>query len=279
LRNSIEYYKKEEQMAVKAQLLIIDPQIDFCDPKGALFVKGADDDMKRAAKMVTRISDKLDDIHVTLDTHRYVDIAHPIYWKDSKGVHPNPFTIISAKDVSDGVWTPSIPSLYKRGLEYVKTLEKNGRYPLCIWPPHCLLGSWGHNVVPVLWDALTEWEKGLAQVDYVTKGSNPHTEHYSIFQADVPDPQDPSTQLNTRLVQTIMDADIIGVLGEASSHCLANSVTDLANAFGDDKFIQKLVLITDATSPVTGFENLQDDFIKKMTARGMQTATTSDFLA
>ena len=41
----------------------------------------------------------------------------------------------------------------------------------------------------------------------------------------------------------------------------------------------KLVLLTDATSAVPSFEQLQDDFIAEMTARGMQTTTTDDFLA
>ena len=57
------------------QLLIIDPQNDFCDPKGSLFVPGADGDMTRLATMIDRISPKLADIHVTLDSHHLVDIA------------------------------------------------------------------------------------------------------------------------------------------------------------------------------------------------------------
>ena len=34
---------------MQTQLLIIDPQVDFCDPAGALSVAGADQDMKRLA--------------------------------------------------------------------------------------------------------------------------------------------------------------------------------------------------------------------------------------
>jgi nicotinamidase-related amidase len=263
----------------KIHLLIIDPQQDFCDPSGALFVSGADEDMKRLANMVRRLKDKLEDIHVTLDSHRLVDVAHPIFWKDASGAHPAPFTIITAADVESGRWTTTQPSLYKRMVDYVKSLEANGRYPLCIWPPHCLIGSKGHNVVPELWDALQEWEKDFAIVDYVTKGSNLFTEHYSAVQADVPDPSDPSTQINTALIQTLMQADYVLIAGEAGSHCVANTVRDIANNFGDDSFVQKLVLLTDAVSPVSGFEGLQDDFIKEMTARGMQQSTTVDFLA
>ena len=39
---------------MQVQLLVIDPQIDFCDPGGALSVAGADQDMARLAPMDSR---------------------------------------------------------------------------------------------------------------------------------------------------------------------------------------------------------------------------------
>ncbi len=264
---------------MQVELLIIDPQTDFCDPAGALFVAGADADMARLAGMVRRLAPKLGDIHVTLDSHHFVDIAHPIFWKDNLGKHPAPFTIISTSDVEAGRWIPTQPGASKRALAYVQALEKHGRYPLCIWPPHCLIGSRGHAVVPELFAALQQWEQRFALVDYVTKGSNIWTEHYSAIQADVPDPADPSTQINTALIQTLMKADRVAVAGEAGSHCLANTVRDIANNFGDDRLVSKIVLLQDATSPVTGFDAFQTNFVAEMTARGMQLSTTQDFLA
>ena len=61
---------------MQVELLIIDPQVDFCDPAGALYVTGADGDITRLARMVRRLAPKLDDIHVTLDSHHFVDVAH-----------------------------------------------------------------------------------------------------------------------------------------------------------------------------------------------------------
>jgi nicotinamidase-related amidase len=267
-------------MAQSVHLVVIDPQVDFCDPAGALYVPGAEADIQRLALMVQRLASRLDDIHVTLDSHRLVDVAHPIFWKDSRGQHPAPFTIITAADVEAGRWSPALPGLTRRMLEYVRALEANGRYPLCIWPPHCLIGGAGHNVVPELHTALAAWEQQrFAMVDYVTKGSNPWTEHYSAICADVPDPGDPGTQLNTRLIQTLMEADLVAIAGEAGSHCLANTVRDVAQAFKDDAYLRRLVLLEDATSPVPGFEALQADFIREMRARGMQVTTTRAFLA
>jgi hypothetical protein len=107
-------------MATRTELLIIDPQIDFCDPAGALYVPGAEHDMGRLAAMVRRLEGELADIHVTLDSHHPIHIAHPIFWKDAKGEHPAPFTTIAAADVADGRWTTSQPGMYRRALEYVR---------------------------------------------------------------------------------------------------------------------------------------------------------------
>ncbi len=262
---------------MQLELLVIDPQNDFCDLKGSLFVPGADKNMERLSKFINRISKKLDDIHVTLDTHHYVDIAHPIFWVNSEGNHPKPFTIVEVDDLTNGVWRTTNPQFQERSLDYTLQLSRNKRYPLCIWPPHCLIGSWGHNVHPSLFKELLGWEKSFAMVDYVTKGSNFWTEHYSAVQADVPDPNDPDTMLNTRLIETLERADIILLAGEARSHCLANTVRDIADNFGEEN-IKKMVLLSDATSDVPGFENLGESFVDEMVKRGMQISTTIDFL-
>lgn len=266
-------------MLKKIDLLIIDPQKDFCDPQGALFVPGADQDMSRLTKMVNRIGSKLNDIHVTLDSHHVMDIAHPMFWKDSSGSRPAPFTIITKSDIDNGNWSTTIPSFHKRASEYVALLETNGRYPLCIWPEHCLIGSEGHAVVPELFEALKNWERNhSAMVDYVSKGSNIHTEHYSGVQADVPDPSDPSTQINVRLIKTLEECDTVLIAGEALSHCLANTTKDIVDNFSDSSYVKKIVLLEDASSSVGSFETLGSDFVKDMVAKGMQISNTEDFL-
>jgi len=263
----------------KVHLLLIDPQEDFVSPLGSLCVPGADKDMERVAEMIKRLGGKLEDIHVTLDQHHLLDVAHPLMWKGKDGNSPDPFTIITVKDIEDGTWTPIRPSFTRKMIEYARGLEAGGRYPLCIWPPHCLIGSPGATIVEPIREALDEWTKsGPGIVDFVSKGSNIWTEHYSGVKAELPDPSDPSTQLNTRLIQTLEEADMILIAGEAGSHCLRNTVMDVADGFSDDSYIAKFVLLTDGTSPVPGFENLQDEFIAEMTARGMQTSTCAEVL-
>jgi len=257
--------------------LIIDPQNDFANPKGSLFVPGAEKDSERLATMLKRHASKIDDIHITLDTHHWVDIAHPIFWMDGRGKHPAPFTQITEDEVLNGKWRTTHPGFQARATDYVKALKASGRYTLIIWPPHCLIGQWGNNVVVPIAEAVTAWENNLAMIDYVTKGSNMWTEHYSAVQADVPDPEDPSTLLNTRLLDTLEKADLIALSGQALSHCVANTVRDIANNFGDAN-ISKLVLIEDTTSSVPGFELWGEQFLMEMKGRGMRTAKSTEFL-
>lgn len=261
------------------QLIIIDPQFDFCNPNGSLFVAGADEDMKRLAGFIERMSSKLTDIHTTLDSHRKIDISHPMWWADADGKMPLPFTIIKAIDLECGTWRTRQISAHAKTLAYLEALEATKRYPHCIWPEHCLIGSEGHTIHPDVYGALQGWEESrYAMTDYVTKGSNPWTEHFSAVQAEVPDPQDPSTQMNTGLVTTLEEADITVWAGEALSHCLANSARDVAANFSDPKFVQNMVLLTDASSNVSGFEHFGTSFVAELVKKGMQTSTCADFL-
>lgn len=263
---------------MRLEFLIIDPQNDFSDaPGAALPVPGASADAERLAGLLDRLGDRIAAIHVTLDTHQLVDISHPIFWRDAQGQPPPPFTQMTAADVARGVWQTRRPEHQSRALEYVRALHDNGRYTLTIWPPHCLVGSWGHGVMPAVAGALRRWEEAcFARVDYVTKGHNLWTEHYSAVRADVPDPDDPGTQLNTRLIQTLEKADVVALSGQALSHCVANTVRDIADCLGQDG-IRKLVLIEDTSSPVPGFEGLAHQFLADLRQRGMKTARAAEF--
>ena len=69
-------------------ILIIDAQYDFCNPQGALFVEGADADMKRLAAWIKTNKSQIDHISVTMDSHPVNDISHPSFWQDKNGNFP-----------------------------------------------------------------------------------------------------------------------------------------------------------------------------------------------
>ena len=266
--------------ARKIHLVLIDPQKDFCTKDGSLFVGGAEEDSQRTADFIRRLSKKIDDINVTLDSHHVFDIAHPKFWVDSKGQHPAPFTPITKAQVESGEWSAALPNLQDHALDYVSNLEANGRYGHFIWPEHCLIGTPGHTVEDSIAGALHDWcsTKPGRLVGYVTKGSNWKTEHFSAVKAEVPDPNDPATQVNTNLVKSLLEADDILIAGQALSHCVANTVRDIADNFGSDDYIKKLILLTDASSSVDGFQQVGEDFVKELTSRGMRTSTTEEYL-
>jgi nicotinamidase-related amidase len=279
-------------MKTKIALLIIDPQVDFArpavgnpkdtnyTPAGALYIPGAEKDIERLATMIERNIEAIDDITITLDSHQPTHVAHGVFWVDRHGKNPDPFTQITVADVegTDPKWRAAVPALKKRAIDYVKALEKGGRYVLTIWPPHCLIGTPGHCIMPRLNEALRRWQDRLRLVNFVTKGSNALTEHYSLVKADVVDPLDPGTQLNARLIEALQEADELLIAGEALSHCVANSVRDIAAEFGDDQ-IKKLTLLTDATTSVPGFEKMGDDFVAEMVKKGMKLAKTTNAFA
>lgn len=279
----------------RIEMLIIDPQNDFMDiraqlgeqvaftaPDGTAFrsalpVTGAQADSERLAELITRLDRKIADIHVTLDTHQQLDVAHPMMWVSSRGESPAPFTVITSQEVRDGKWRAFNPAYQPRLESYLEKLEANGRYPLTIWNPHCLVGTWGHNVVAPIMDSLMAWERTrMRRVDYVTKGHNPWTEHYSGVMADVPDPEDATTQLNIGLIETLKKADIVLFSGQALDFCVANTVRDIARNFGEQN-VRKTVLIEDTTSPVLGYGGEAAKFLQEMRDQGMQTTKAADF--
>jgi nicotinamidase-related amidase len=258
-------------------LLIIDPQNDFCDPNGALYVHGANDDCLRLTAMIERLGAQLSSIHVTMDTHHVFHIAHPIFWVDKKNNHPAPYTIITSDALKSGEWRASVSMYQHYAEEYVATLEKTGKYSLCIWPPHCLIGSRGHDIYDVLSASLIAWENAVPGriVDYTYKGSNVRTEHYSAIRAEVSDAADPGSRTNFALIERLKSADNIAIAGEALSHCVANTVRDLITCIP----AEKLIVLTDVSSNVTGFEHLGTEFMKEIESIGVRLMTSVEFLA
>lgn len=272
----------------KICLLVIDPQVDFCDQKeGALPVAGADEDMIKLAKMINKFGGNIDEIQVTMDSHYKIHIAHPRCWVDKNGNHPMPIFLkpgnnnpmpLTMDMMESGEYRAYNTAWQERFHDYVKSLQENGRYALMIWPEHCIIGYPGQLLDPNFRMAIDAWEdKYHAIAPRTTKGSNPFTEHYSAVKADVEDPKDPRTRLNTKLIETLKEYDVILGAGEALSHCFANTMRDVFNEFSEEQ-VKKFVLLEDATSSVPGCEQMGQDFINEYTAKGMQIAKTTDYL-
>lgn len=272
-------------MTLDTQLLLIDPQNDFCDLpanfcpsalRPALPVPGAHADMQRVAQWLHQHLAQIDHITVTLDSHQVFDIAHPSFWQQSDGHPVAPFTALTAAQVRQGLYAPRNPAHLPPALAYMDALEARGRYTLMVWPVHCEIGSWGHGVHAHVLAACADWQRQRQRaVLNVFKGTNPWTEHYSALEAEVPNPAAPETCLNQPLLSTLLQAQRLIVAGEASSHCVRATVEHLLEQ-APAGFAQRVVLLTNAMSPVAGFEAQHQHFLQQMQAAGVQLHTTDD---
>jgi nicotinamidase/pyrazinamidase len=256
-----------------ATLLIIDPQNDF-HPGGTLAIPTADEDAERVAGFIRKHAHVIERIIITLDSHQRTHIAHGIFWVNDAGEHPPPFTIISRDDIARGTWRSFDASKQPAAEAYAQKLEENGRFTICIWPEHCLIGSPGHNVRRVILDAVNDWAASrMKEVTFVWKGQNCMTEMYSALRAEVPVPSDERTLLNESLLRTLRASSRLFVCGQALSHCVNFTVRDLVASYGLDG-LGSISILRDGTSSVPGFEDAGNAFLDEMESKGVRVVTT-----
>ena len=285
-------------------LLLIHPQNSFCkvvSPKrqqqvhdGELCAPGAWADIKRVTKLIERLDRKLTDIHITMDSRHLLHISHPLWFQDTEGHHPEPFTVMREEggtivggqmgaegNLRDPArYTTTVPHLLQRTLDYLRALEKGRRYLHQIWPPHCLIGTPGQDIVAPVMQAVLDWcNREVAFPCFCVTGSNYCVEHFSAVRAAIPDPDDPGTEFNSDMVSMLMHADEILVAGEPGSHMVVSTLYDIGMSFADDEFFRKCVLLIDGTSPLPGWEEHQDRCIEDMKRYGMRATTCADYSA
>jgi nicotinamidase-related amidase len=255
----------------RLHLLLIDVQKDFCMPEGSLFVggrsgRGAIDDSDRLARFIYRNAGAITEITTTLDTHFAYQIFSPLFWLTKDDRHPEPFRFVTADDVRSGELRPDprIAALYCGGnyswllayvVHYCQQLEKSGKYQLYLWPYHCLLGSDGHALAPVIHEArlFQSFVRG-SQTSSEVKGGSPFTENYSVLSPEVLLTHDGRTvgQKNTEFIRKLLESDAVVIAGQAASHCVRSSIDDLLEQIvtNDPKLAGKVYIMTDCMSAV-----------------------------
>lgn len=261
-------------MRTQNAFLIIDAQFDFCNPEGALYVPGAEQDMEKLKNIILKNADKIDHITVTLDSHPVNDISHPSFWQDKAGKHPAPFTQITLQEVQEGKWTPKFAP--DTALKYLADLEAQGEFPHFIWPHHCLTGSRGYALDENLMEALLTWTKTGRDYQAVSKGTYPLTEHFGIFSAQIPVADRPETQLNQSLINTLEQYENVFVAGEAKSHCVATSIKQ-AMKYAPN-LASKIVIIEDCMSDVPDLGHLGEPIYQEAKKQGLRFVKSEDII-
>ena len=140
-------------------------------------------------------------------------------------------------------------------IHYAETLEHRGKYALTIWPYHAMLGGIGHALVPALEEAIFFHSIArIAQPDFEIKGDKPFTENYSVIGPEVltgPMGEMLGTH-NSKFIQHLQEVDKLIIAGQAKSHCVAWTVSDLLEDIQaiDPALTRKVYLLEDCTSPV-----------------------------
>lgn len=290
----------------KFHLLLIDVQKDFVFPEGTLYVggrsgTGAVEDNKRIAEFIYRNLGMITDITTTMDTHFVYQIFFTSFWLDENGAHPAPHREITTDDIRKGRVRPdpavawwvcngNYAWLMKQVEFYCEELERAGKYKLYLWPPHCLLGGDGHALAGVVQEARLFHSLVRGSQSWVEiKGGNVLTENYSVLRPEVLMRWDghPLAQKNTKFIQTLLEADVVPVAGQAASHCVRSSIDDLLKEIVaiDEKLAKKVYVMTDCMSSVAvpdgkggffvDFTPQAEDAFKRFADHGMHLVTST----
>lgn len=256
--------------STKTWLMLIDVQNTFCLPDFELFVggrsgRGAVEDNVRLCEFIYHNLGNITQVTATMDTHMAMQVFHAIFFVDQDGNHPAPYTDIHAAELREGKWTfnPALASQFdvapeygqQMMIHYAEELQKTGKYALTIWPYHAMLGGIGHALVPSVEEALFFHTIARnAQTDIVTKGDTPFTENYSVIGPDVL--TGPMGEFlgkhDQRFIQQLQEYDRLIIAGQAKSHCVAWTVSDLLDdiKLADPELAKKVYLLEDCSSPV-----------------------------
>ncbi len=254
----------------RISLLVIDAQNTFCMPNFELFVggrsgRGAVDDTIRLCEFIYRNLGSITHIIATMDTHTAQQIFHPIFFVDANGNHPAPYTDIHIDELTSGKWffNPALAPRFgiapeygqQMMIHYAGELKRKGKYALTIWPYHAMLGGIGHALVPALEEAIFFYSIAtLDQPEFEIKGNKPFTENYSVIGPEVltgPMGESLGTH-DPKFIQHLQEVDRLYIAGQAKSHCVAWTVSDLLDDINatDPNLAQKVYLLEDCSSPV-----------------------------
>ena len=145
-------------------------------------------------------------------------------------------------------------------------------------------GTQGHMLAAPISEAIA-WHSAARQTQprYIVKGLTERTEYYGIFGAEIPDPEDPQSGLNTRLLEEFLHYDRIYIAGEAKSHCVLESERQLVSYLqASPNQLQKLYFLRDCTSsvkhPTIDFDSLAESELDEMERLGVHMVLSSNGL-
>lgn len=261
-----EIQAKRSPNSPKIGMLMIDCQGDFVNPTGSLPVQGACEDVGRIIQFLYQHLYEIEYLYCTMDWHHQNQIFFPDAWVNETGNHPEPFTVMTASQIEDGIWQSTLPDPQK-AVRYVKEVEKKG-FSLKIWPYHCMEYTPGAAVEVELANMIafhdTVWAN---QTQYIPKGSDTYTEMYGAIEAEF----DEKGAIQQAVLDILTEVDTLIVVGEAGSHCVLRTLQQFYNHYATQpNMLQKIVVFEDGTSAIQGSEELMREGFTKLKKAGIQ---------
>ncbi len=217
-------------------LLIIDPQFDFVDKSGKMYVEGADTAVDNIVQFLVKNMDCFKDVVITQDTHQKFHIASPCFWDEKK---MKPGTVITKEDIKSAKY---IPLATREEIDYDLMFEGIDKYgPITIWPHHCLEGTKGASIPLSLMREVNNWGV-LKRRSYIIqkKGDIPVLESFSALTEE--------NIFGTKTFWRNQKYDKVYVCGFCKDYCVAYTVADMIKT-GD--YEDKLVFVEPCMSSIT----------------------------
>ena len=275
---------------------------------GELYVPGSLENAENCVRLIQEGNP--DAIVEAFDSHSSIHCSFPTYY-DTKPpyfcfIRPKPdsqetFEGFFPDKPDEIVWegTTRNPDWAAEHSHYLNSLLGIGRFPHCIWPPHCIVGTPGWGLIEPIANAFSEWEvRNGKEVKNIFKGTDRDREHFGIPRAEVPNEKNPATKTNLEYFNYLMKFQEIWITGQALYHCVWNTIwdtADIASAKGimydlengiENAFLKKCTLFYDptgndgCTSPVAGVTvPNQDKLLGWAQQLGMRISTVGEYLA
>ena len=216
-------------------LLIIDPQFDFVDKSGKMYVEGADTAVDNIVQFLVKNRDCFKDIVITQDTHQRFHISSQWFWDDKV----KPGTIITKEDIKSAKY---IPIATREEIDYDLMFEGIDKYgPITIWPNHCLEGTKGASIPLSLMREVNSWGV-LKRRSYIIqkKGDIPVLESFSALTEE--------NIFGTKTFWRNQKYDKIYICGFCKDYCVAYTVADMIKTWD---YEDKLVFVEPCMSSIT----------------------------
>ncbi len=190
-----------------------------------------------------------------------------------RGQHPQPFTLILEEHTwdpeanPDGLWRPVRKHHDTRN--YLGELEADGQMAHVLWEKHNTRLTHGAGVDQVAYEnmLLHAYTRDMEPLIFYKGLTDP--EFFGIYKPQVVIQGDPYAQVNLAGLQLYQEFDLIIIDGEALSHCVLNTVKQLVE-FAEERDpdqLTKLVVITDGSSVIPGFEDATQTELQAMAAK------------